>query len=69
MVQAWQMSFRVPAADVLGPRPGTPANQAYFAGQNPPPNGAPTTAPSADVWNHQALLAALATATVPPSGP
>jgi hypothetical protein len=34
MVQAWPMSFRVPASSVLGPRPGTAPQQAYFA--NPP---------------------------------
>ncbi|XP_021311906.1 glycine-rich protein DOT1-like [Sorghum bicolor] len=31
MVQAWQMPFRTPATSVLGPRPGTASNEAYFA--------------------------------------
>lgn len=70
MVQAWPMPFRVLGAGVLGPRLGAPQQQAYLAGvpqlpvQAPPPPQPPT-----DVWNHQALLAALATSGVPPSGP
>ncbi|XP_066373915.1 uncharacterized protein [Miscanthus floridulus] len=68
MVQAWQMPFRVPGAGVLGPRPGASPHQAYLAG--PPLPAAYTPSPSTpDVWNHQALLTALATANVPPSGP
>ncbi|XP_066310802.1 uncharacterized protein [Miscanthus floridulus] len=70
MVQAWQMLFRAPGAGVLGPRPGTPSHQAYFTGQAPPDTGAyNASSPTQDVWNHQALLAVLATANVPPTGP
>jgi hypothetical protein len=74
MVQAWPMPFRVPGAGVLGTCPGTPLQHAYFAGTppNPAPFQQPTPAPfqqQPDVWNHQAMLAALATYGVPPSGP
>ena len=70
MVQGWQMPFRAPGAGVLGPRPGTPSHQAYFTGQAPPdPVAYNASSPTQDVWNHQALLAALATANVPPTGP
>lgn len=66
------MPFRVPGAGVLGPRPGQPAHQAYYTGPPPslpPAPPAPPTAGIPDVWNQQVLLAALATANVPPSGP
>ncbi|XP_066309033.1 uncharacterized protein [Miscanthus floridulus] len=76
MVQAWPMPFRVPGAGVLGSRPGAPAQQAFYAGAAPSYAGAappiPGSAPppsSPDVWNHQAMLAALATSGVPSSGP
>ncbi|XP_066334501.1 uncharacterized protein [Miscanthus floridulus] len=39
MVQAWPMPFRVPSTGVLGPHPGQPQQQAYFAG--PPSIPAP----------------------------
>lgn len=72
MVQAWPMPFRVPGASVLGPRPSTQPQQAYFTGAAPPPlpiplTGVPPTSP--DAWNHHALLAALANSGIPPSGP
>lgn len=69
MVQAWSMPFQVPATGVLDPRPGVLANQAHFAGPPLHQFGAPPTSPPTDVWNNQALLAALATSGVPPSGP
>jgi len=62
MVQAWQMPFRVPASGVLGPRPGTQANQAYFAPRLPSNTqhiGAASSSAPPDVWNHQAMLVAL----------
>jgi hypothetical protein len=70
MVLPWPMPFRVPGAGVLGPRRDTPANQAYFT--RPIAHATidvPPQAPAPDVWNHQTLLAALATAGVPLSGP
>ncbi|XP_066342012.1 uncharacterized protein [Miscanthus floridulus] len=71
MVQAWPMPFRVPGAGVLGPRPGTQPQQAYFAGAVPPMRLIHGVTPSIqpDVWNHQALLATLMNSGVPPSGP
>jgi hypothetical protein len=71
MVQAWLMPFRVPGARVLGPRPGPPPQQAYFAGAPsfPSPGVPQPPPPSTDVWNNQALLTALATSGVPPTGP
>jgi len=55
------------------PRPGTQPQQAYLAGTVPPPPmyAPPGVAPppSPDLWNHQALLAALATFGVPNTGP
>jgi hypothetical protein len=72
MVQAWPMSFHVPSAGVLGPRPGAPPQQAYIAGLTHHHPSAPIPAPassSSDVWNQQALLAALATTSVPANGP
>jgi hypothetical protein len=69
MVQAWQMPFRAPGTGVLGPRPGTSSHQAYYASTSPPPNMlTPPQSPS-DVWNQQALLAALASANNSQSGP
>jgi hypothetical protein len=70
MVQAWPMPFWVPSAGVLGPRPGAP-HQANLVGTPPPAPATPSSAiPSTgDVWNQQVLLAALATASVPPTGP
>lgn len=70
MVQAWQMPFGVPSAGILGSRPGAPPHQAYYTSTPsfPPAPPAPIATPT-DVWNHQALLAALATANVPPSRP
>jgi hypothetical protein len=60
MVQAWPMPFR--------PRPGAPPQQAYFTGTPPtPPVGFTHSSP--DVWNHQALLAALTTSGIPPTRP
>ncbi|XP_021311749.1 uncharacterized protein LOC110433601 [Sorghum bicolor] len=65
------MPFRVPASGVLGPRPGTEANQAFhtaplaFHGAAPPNLGAQPN----NVWNHQAMLAALVNSGVPPSRP
>jgi hypothetical protein len=68
------MPFRAPAASVLGPRPGTQGNQAYFAG--PPQHhgvssstGTSSASPLADVWNHPAMPAALINSSVPPGGP
>jgi len=70
------MPFHVLGAGILCPRPGAPTNQAYFAGPlagaplatpyiaGPPP---PPTAPN--VWNQQALLPALTTTGIPPTGP
>ncbi|XP_066318340.1 uncharacterized protein [Miscanthus floridulus] len=71
MVQAWPMPFRVPGAGVLGSRPGAPPQHAYFAGSPPlpAPGAVQQHAPPPDVWNNQALLAALVTSGVPPSGP
>lgn len=37
LVQAWPMAWRTPGAGVLGPHPGTPHQQAYFAGPSAPP--------------------------------
>nr|XP_020168671.1 probable calcium-binding protein CML50 [Aegilops tauschii subsp. strangulata] len=36
MVQAWPMPWRALGAGVLGPRPGVPQQQAFFAGGAPP---------------------------------
>lgn len=72
MVQAWQMPFCAPGTGVLGPRPSAALYQAYFTGQvpsSPPPSLYTHPAPAQDIWNHQALLAALATSGVPPFGP
>jgi hypothetical protein len=67
VVQAWPMPFRVPGSGVLGPRPGAP-QQAFYG--VPTPALSPPLAPTqGDVWNQQALLAALASASVPPGGP
>lgn len=69
MVQAWPMPFRVPGSGVLGPRPGAP-QQAFYTVPTPsssPSSTAPTPPP--DIWNQHALLAALASASVPPGGP
>jgi hypothetical protein len=63
------MPFRVLGAGVLGPCPGTLANQAFFAGPPAPTIGTPPAATPTDVWNHQAMLATLARMGVPPSGP
>lgn len=53
MVQAWQMAFRAPAMGVLSPRPGTQANQAYFAAPPPgQPFGAASSSTPLDVWNN-----------------
>jgi hypothetical protein len=72
MVQAWPMSFRVPGAGVLGPRPSAPPQQAYIARPTHHHPSASIPAPassSSDVWNQQALLAALATTSVSANGP
>lgn len=69
MVQAWQMPFRPPGAGVLGPRPGTTPHQAFFHGNGDPNTYPPPPTPTPDVWNNQALLAALMTANVPSTGP
>ncbi|KAM3411785.1 hypothetical protein ACQJBY_003446 [Aegilops geniculata] len=37
LVQAWPMAWRAPGAGVLGPRPGTPHQQAMFAAPSPSP--------------------------------
>ncbi|XP_062217619.1 uncharacterized protein LOC133917779 [Phragmites australis] len=69
MVQAWPMPFRAPAAGVLGPRPGTPNQQAFIAGTPSFPSGTHAglnAAPSG--WEPNSLLAALASAGVPPAG-
>lgn len=65
------MPLRIPGSGVLGPRPSTAPQQAYFAGHPlPTPPPAPSaTGPVLDVWNHQAMLAALANSGVPPGGP
>jgi hypothetical protein len=65
MVQAWHMPFCVPGAGVLGPRLGPPPQQAYFAGATsfPSPGVPQPPPPSTDVWNNQAMLAALATSS------
>ena len=72
MVQAWPMPFRAPAAGVLGPRPGTPPQQAFVAGApqfNAGPSVGLNAAPSAPSgWEPTSLLAALAGAGVPPAG-
>ncbi|XP_062233324.1 uncharacterized protein LOC133930646 [Phragmites australis] len=60
MVQAWPMTFRAPGTGVLGPRPATPPQQAFYAGSSPPATG--------QTWEPNALLAALSTAGVPPAG-
>jgi hypothetical protein len=64
MVHTWPMPFCPPASSVPGPRPGAPVNQAYYAAAPPPP-----TAPTPDVWNHQAMLVALTTSGIAPSSP
>ena len=64
------MPFRAPGAGVFGPRPGTPPHQAYYAGTPAlDPSVYTASSPTPDFWNQQALLAALTTANVPPSGP
>ena len=55
------MPFRPPAAGVLGPRPGTPTQQAFVAGNPNYPVAPPTYEPNA-------LLATLASAVVAPAG-
>ena len=74
MVQAWPMPFRAPATGVLGPRPGTPNQQALVAGAptpaqyGAPPSGPYIGYPGATTYEPNALLAALASAGVPPAG-
>nr|XP_020181751.1 uncharacterized protein LOC109767407 [Aegilops tauschii subsp. strangulata] len=45
LVQAWPMQWRAPGSGVLGPRPGTPHQQAMFAAPTPYGYGAPGGAP------------------------
>ena len=64
MVQAWPMPFRPPTAGVLGPRPGTPPQQAFYAGPYDAQSMQSVPAPV----DPNAMLAALANAGVPQAG-
>ncbi|XP_044950642.1 uncharacterized protein LOC123400991 [Hordeum vulgare subsp. vulgare] len=46
LVQAWPMPWRAPGTGVLGPRPGTPHQQAMFAAPAPYGYGAPGAPPA-----------------------